>query len=49
MPQGTSRTPGAASGGAPGASPTNPIPVTPGGASPLNVNPAVRNIEKIEK
>lgn len=52
MPQGTSRPAGAA-GGAPGASPTNPVPITPGtpgGASPpVNVNPAVRNIEKIEK
>ncbi len=53
MPQGTTR-PAGTSPSAPGASPTNPIPVPPsgmpGGASPpVNVNPAVRNIEKIEK
>jgi general secretion pathway protein D len=46
MPQGTGRPAGAAPGGA---TITNPQ-VAPGGATPpVNVNPAVRNIEKIEK
>ena len=46
MPQGTTRSPGGAPGGA---TITNPQ-VAPGGATPpVNVNPAVRNIEKIEK
>jgi general secretion pathway protein D len=53
MPAGArqSGTTGGAAGEAP-ASPTNPKPVaTPpaGGTPPVNVNPAVRNIEKIEK
>jgi general secretion pathway protein D len=52
MPQGLPRS-GEAPAGTPGASPTHPVPITPGtsgGASPpVNVNPAVRNIEKIEK
>ena len=40
MPQGTTRPAGGAA----------PAPGTPGGATPpINVNPAVRNIEKIEK
>ncbi len=49
MPQGLTPRPGGA--GAPGASPTNPVPMeNRGGATPpINVNPAVRNIEKIEK
>jgi general secretion pathway protein D len=53
MPQGTTTRPAGAAGGAPGATPTNPQPIapsSPGGATPpVNVNPAVRNIEKIEK
>ena len=47
MPQGTTRQPGAGPGGA---TITNPQVVPSGGATPpVNVNPAVRNIEKIEK
>ena len=44
MPQGTTRPAG-------GTTPTSPLqPGQPGGATPpINVNPAVRNIEKIEK
>jgi general secretion pathway protein D len=46
MPQGTTRSPG----GPGGPSLTNPQVVPSGGATrPVNVNPAVRNIEKIEK
>jgi hypothetical protein len=43
MPQGLGHPASGASGGAPGASPTNPIPA----ASPgITVNPAIRNLEK---
>ena len=48
MPQGTPRS----GGTSPGSSPSlgNPSRDAPGGATPpVNVNPAVRNIEKIEK
>ncbi|MDB4943387.1 MAG: hypothetical protein JWP97_2921 [Labilithrix sp.] len=50
MPLGTTRPAGAAGGTNNGAPAPAPPPSTSGGANPpVNVNPAVRNIEKIEK
>lgn len=47
MPQGVPRAHGAGGTPAPGTAPTS-LPA-PGGTPPINVNPAVRNIERIEK